>query len=251
MARIIALYYWNWVEVPESGSGSSSEGSSPVIQALIFDMDGLLIDSEPLWHRAEIEIFGTVGLTLTPQQCMETTGVRIDAVVERRYREHRWTELTVQQVEARIIERVQQLAITEGKALPGVYDLLDFASGLGLPMAVASSSPPGMIDAIVRHLGLQDKFKVLCSAATEVHGKPHPAVYLRTAQLLGTVPRHCLAFEDSVPGVQSALAAGMQVVAVPVAEQFERHEFALATLKVRSLAGFLANHAATLLTRPG
>jgi sugar-phosphatase len=210
------------------------------IDGLIFDMDGLLIDSEPLWLRAEQRVFATVGIELTPQMCRQTTGIRIDEIVRMRHAEYPWTNKSLAQVEAEILAEVQRLAITEGKALPGVKAVLKACSTSDCIMALASSSPLSMIKAIIEHLGIGQYFSVLCSAADEQHGKPHPAVYLTTAARMGVAPTRCLAFEDSIPGVMAAQAAGMQVVAVPDAHHFDRHEFASAQLKLASLADFPA-----------
>lgn len=210
-----------------------------MIHAAIFDMDGLLIDSEPLWHRAEIKVFATVGLHLTEQDCRETTGVRIDEVVRLRHRQQPWSNKTLELVEQEIMQEVERLAITEGKALPGVYELIERLSASSIPLAVASSSSLRMIEAVLKHLGIRERFSLFFSAVDEAHGKPHPAVYLRTAQALGVEPHHCLAFEDSIPGVRSAHAAGMKVIAVPDAHHYEHEEFGIADGKYRSLVDFL------------
>jgi len=209
------------------------------IKGLIFDMDGLLIDSEPLWLRAEQLVFATVGIELDPLMFKETTGIRIDDVVRLRYAEKPWANKSLAQVEAEILAEVQRLATTEGKALPGVYEVLEACSASGCIIALASSSPLHMIEAVITHLGIHEYFSVLCSAADEQHGKPHPAVYLTTAARMGLAPDSCLAFEDSMPGVLAAKAAGMQVVAVPDEHHFNREEFAVAQLKLASLADFL------------
>ena len=208
------------------------------IRAAIFDMDGLLIDSEPLWHRAEIAVFATVGLYLSADQCRETTGVRIDEVVRIRHRQKPWHGKSLEQVEREIMAEVERLAVSEGRALSGVYEVLEEFAALGIPMAVASSSPVAMIAAVLKRLDVARYFGVLCSAADEVHGKPHPAVYLNTAHRLGVAPRHCVAFEDSIPGVQAARAAEMTVIAVPDAHHFDRPEFSIAASKLRSLSEF-------------
>lgn len=207
--------------------------------AAIFDMDGLLIDSEPLWHRAEIAVFATVGIPLTPEQCRETTGIRIDEVVRIRYRQQPWHNKSLQHVEAEIMAEVQRLACTEGQALPGVHDVLAELSRRGVRIALASASPLSMITAILAHLGIANYFAAICSAADEEHGKPHPAVYLSTARLLDVAPDTCVAFEDSIPGVMSAKAAGMTVIAIPDLHHFARTEFAVAALKLPSLTAFL------------
>lgn len=207
--------------------------------AAIFDMDGLLIDSEPLWHRAEIRIFASVGISLTPEQCRETTGIRIDEVVRIRYRQQPWSNKSLQQVEAEIMAEVQHLACTEGQALPGAQEVLAELSGRGMRLALASASPLPMITAVLAHLGMAKFFSAICSAADETEGKPHPAVYLSTARLLRVRPELCIAFEDSIPGVMSAKAAGMTVVAVPDAHHFARDEFAIADFKLPSLTALL------------
>jgi sugar-phosphatase len=170
--------------------------------------------------------------------CRETTGVRIDEVVRLRYAEKPWTNKSLAQVEAEILVEVQRLATTEGQTLPGVHEVLAACARSDCKIALASSSPLHMIEAVISHLGLTAYFSVVCSAADEEHGKPHPAVYLTTAARMGLAPQSCLAFEDSVPGVLAARAAGMQVVAVPDRHQFHREEFAVAQLKLRSLADF-------------
>jgi HAD superfamily hydrolase (TIGR01509 family) len=208
------------------------------LQAAIFDMDGLLIDSEPLWHKAEITVFATVDVHLTQEQCRETTGVRIDEVVRIRHRGKPWHDKSIEQVEREIVAEVQRLALSEGMAMPGVHELLAQLTYANVRMAVASASPAPMIAAILEHLDIRHYFQCVCSAADEQHGKPHPAVYLRTARELQVEPRHCIAFEDSVPGVQSAHAAGMTVIAVPDAYHFARPEFSVATQKLRSLREF-------------
>lgn len=208
------------------------------IKGLIFDMDGLLIDSEPLWLRAERLVFATVGIELTPLMCKQTTGIRIDEVVWLRHEEKPWTSKSLAQVEAEILAEVQRLATTEGKALPGVFEVLEACAASGCIIALASSSPLHMIKAVIDHLGISRYFAVLCSAADEQHGKPHPAVYLTTAAHMGLAPESCLAFEDSIPGVMAAKAAGMQVVAVPDEHHFNREEFAIAEAKLASLADF-------------
>lgn len=212
-----------------------------MFQAAIFDMDGLLINSEPLWHKAGIKVFASVGVHLDEAQCRETTGVRIDQVVQLRHRQQPWDIKSLAQVEAEIIEEVQSLALSEGTAMPGVQELLEELARRRFRIALASSSPLDMIKAVVQHLGIDGYFTTLRSAASESEGKPHPAVYLSTAAALAMPPRACLAFEDSVPGVISAHAAGMSVVAVPDPHHYARPEFEVAILKLPSLSEFLSS----------
>jgi sugar-phosphatase len=186
-----------------------------MLRALLFDMDGLLIDSEPLWHEAEIYGFGLAGLRLTAEQCLETTGLRVDEVVQFRYAEHPWAAPSQDAVAAAIAGRVVELVCAKGVLKPGVAEALDFARASGLRIALASSSPYVIIDAVLDTFGLRSAFEVIHSAEEEARGKPEPDVYLTTARKLGVEPAVCLALEDSPNGVVAAKAAGMKCIAIP------------------------------------
>jgi sugar-phosphatase len=105
----------------------------------------------------------------------------------------------------------------------------------GLVLGLATSSAPPLIDAVLTKLGLMDAFAVMHSAIEEELGKPHPAVFLTTAQLLDVEPAECVAIEDSVAGVRSAVAAGMRVIAVPPPHLFDEPGYDDADLKLESL----------------
>ena len=183
------------------------------MRAAIFDMDGLLIDSEPLWRQAEIEVFRTVGLELTDEECKETTGLRIDEVVAFRHAQQPWSDPSRDAITARIVDRLIELVRERGEALPGAGDAIARCREAGLSLALASSSPRRIIDATLEKLGLA--FEIIASAEDDRYGKPHPSVFLRTAEMLGVPPTECLVFEDSVNGVIAAKAARMHVIAVP------------------------------------
>ena len=208
------------------------------MQAAIFDMDGLLIDSEPLWRRAEKQVFGTVGIRLTEEMCEQTMGLRTDEVVAYWYQQFRWSGKSPDTVERELVAAVQHLIMTEGKALAGVNETLVMVKNAGLTLGLASSSAHCLIDAVVDRLGIRDYFQVMCSATDEEHGKPDPAVYLTSAKRLGVAPTDCFAFEDSFSGVCSAQAAGMLVIAVPSAVQYDDSRFDRADIKIRSLTEF-------------
>jgi len=185
------------------------------VRAILFDMDGLLIDSEPLWHEAEVYGFGRAGLSLTAEQCLETTGLRVDEVVKFRYAQSAWASPSQDAVAAAIVERVVELVRAKGALKPGVAEALAFARAAGLRVALASSSPYVIIDAVLDTFGLRSEFEVIHSAEEEARGKPEPDVYLTTARKLGVAPAECLAIEDSPNGVLAAKAAGMKCVAIP------------------------------------
>ena len=207
------------------------------MKAAVFVMDGLLIDSEPLWRQAEKSTFREVGIELTDQMCHETLGLRADEVVAHWYGKFPWSGATLEEVEIRLVSSVQRLISAQGQPLKGV-PTLSVLRKAGFKLGLASSSPHVLIETVVGKLDVRDYFAVMCSAVDEDHGKPDPAVYLKTAEKLGVDPTNCIAFEDSVSGVRSAKSAGMSVIAVPAENQYCEREFEMADIKLRSLAEF-------------
>jgi len=195
-----------------------------MIDAVIFDMDGLLIDSEPFWRKAQVIAFKTVGVDLTKADMAMTMGRRIDEVVEHWYHERPWEGKSQKDIETLIVDEVIRLIKQEGQPRSGVMATLDYFKQLGLPMAVASSSSMEIINAVVDALDIRTYFNELFSAEHETHGKPHPGVFITTAQHLNVPPHKCLVFEDSPSGVLSAKAAKMMCIAVPEPE-IKNHAF--------------------------
>lgn len=188
---------------------------SQPFSAIVFDMDGLLIDSEPLWVRAEVEVFASVGVTLAPADCAQTKGLRTDDVIAFWDERRGLRGASREETQARLVARVVELVSSEGAALPGVRAALEVARALAPRVGLASSSPSPIIAAVLARLGLERDFDVAVSAVDDAYGKPHPAVYLRAARELGAAPTACLAIEDSLAGVIAAKAARMRCVAVP------------------------------------
>ncbi len=210
--------------------------------AAIFDLDGLLVDSEPLWRQAEREVFAEVGLMLTDDDCRSTMGMRCDAVVALWHQRNPWLSASPAEIQKGIEARVLALMRSQGQAMPGVDHALDLVESMGCRLAVASSSSPALIAGALDRLGILDRFAARCSAFNEQHGKPDPAVFLTVASQLGVNPRTCLAFEDSPPGVESARGAGMRVVAVPDAEHWGHPGFDVADVVLKSLADLRIKH---------
>ena len=184
------------------------------IQAVIFDMDGLMIDSEPLHKEAWQVTLRHLGYELDEALFAQLVGLRTreDAVL---LREHFRLP-----VKAEVLARQRNdlfLASLPGrvKPMPGLRELIAQVRGCGLFSAVATSGERRYVDAVVRELNLDGLFDAIAVAEDVERGKPAPDVYLLAARRLGLPPAQCLALEDAPNGVLAAKAAGMRCVAVP------------------------------------
>lgn len=206
-----------------------------MVKAAIFDLDGLLVDSEPLWQHAEMEVFATVGLNLNAEQCMQTQGYRIDEAVKYWYQKHPWQGPSIREVADTVVVRLNQLLNEKAVPMPGVIQTLEFFMQRKIPMVVASSSNMSIIENAVTGLGIEKYFESLHSAQYEEYGKPHPAVFLNAAKAMNTDPSECLVFEDSFFGLIAAKAAKMRAVAVPSHVDVTNPKFAIADAILPSL----------------
>jgi sugar-phosphatase len=204
------------------------------LNATLFDMDGLLIDSEILWNKAEIEIFGSLGVPFETIDGRKTKGAYVDEVVKYWRSIYPWDGPSNAEVVQSLLTRVGELVRTEGRLLPGAERTIALCAERG-PIALASSTPKPLILTLLDHFGLRDRFKSIHSADVEPFGKPHPGVFLSAAAALGVDPTECLVFEDSPAGTLAGKAGRMTVVAVPVEEDRSHPAIALADLILDSL----------------
>ncbi|AKU92014.1 hexitol phosphatase HxpB [Vulgatibacter incomptus] len=206
-----------------------------MIRAAIFDMDGLLIDSEPFWQEAELEVFGDLGVPITREACVETRGLRLDEVVALWSRRYPWQGPSLAEVHGRILEAMASLIRARGGPMPGALEAIELMRRRFGPVAIATSSPPMLIEAVLEKLGLGGAFDVVHSAQGEPYGKPHPAVFLSAARLLDLPPTDCVALEDSLAGVIAAKSARMACIAVPEEAQRTDPRFSIADRVLPSL----------------
>lgn len=213
-----------------------------MIKAVIFDMDGLLIDSEPLWKEAEVKILNKVGIPLTPEKAKETMGLRENEVIEYWLLKYPQENVSEQKILSDVIDEVTRLIIARAEMMEGVNEVIELFASQNIPMAVASSSEVSIIDAALGKIMIKDKMKVICSAEHEKFGKPHPGVYITAAEKLGISPLECLVFEDSPNGLLAAKSAKMKCVVVPDSSLIGDKRFGIADLSFNSLKDFTLEH---------
>ena len=184
-----------------------------MIEAVVFDLDGVIVDSEQVWDDVREEYVRETGGTYTAAATRDMMGM--SSVEWSRYMAD---ELGVpgspEEINAEIVRR---MLVRYGDALPlidGAVEAVHMAAARW-PLAIASSSNPELIEVVLRAAGLRELFPVTVSSQEVARGKPAPDVYLEAADRLAVEPARCAAVEDSHNGIRSAKAAGMRVVAVP------------------------------------
>ncbi len=187
----------------------------PMIKTVIFDMDGLLIDSEPLWYEAALEVMKAYGLEMDEQTYASTVGLRTREFLEHWFSIYGMEVVSLQDAEDEITRRVIEKVKTRGNAMPGVAEVVSLFQQKGLRMGLATSSPSALIDVVVKQLGLEGLLEATASAEHLPFGKPHPQVYLDCASMMGSKAVDCLCLEDSFNGMLAAKSARMQCVVVP------------------------------------
>jgi mannitol-1-/sugar-/sorbitol-6-/2-deoxyglucose-6-phosphatase len=204
-------------------------------EAVIFDMDGVLIDSEPLWKIVMEKVFAEVGCDLKRKDFEKTVGLRIDEVVHYWFQHRPWKTYSVDQVVEKIMIRMVEIIKTNGKPMVGVLEAIQFFKCKNLKIAVATSSYTSLLNQTLQTLGLDKTFETVCSAENEEYGKPHPAVFLKAAHNLGVSPRKCLVIEDSLNGIIAAKSACMTVVCIPEITHIHNPKLSLADYEFENL----------------
>lgn len=208
-----------------------------MIGAFIFDMDGLLVDSEPLWDEARRQMAQRLGQEWNRTDHLAIMGVSTAEWTG--YMLRRWhLDMTPEQVQAEVLERLHALYLREIPFLPGAVEAVGLAARTA-PTAVASGSPPHLLSTVTADPRLNGKFQAVVSADDVKAGKPAPDVYLEAARRLKVAPQDCVCLEDSANGIRAGKAAGMRVIAVPDARFPQNPEvLALADVVLPSLHDF-------------
>ena len=182
-------------------------------EAVIFDMDGVIIDTENIWKQAEWEVFSALGVEVTLENSKVTESMTTSEVAHYWFEKFPWKGKSLKETEQLVISRVSELIEFEECLIPGVKGFLEDLRGQNFRIGLATNSPLIIIPTVLGRLQITHLFDTISSAEMEEKGKPHPAVYLTTAKKLNVAPEKCLVIEDSYSGMLAAKHAGMEVAA--------------------------------------
>lgn len=205
---------------------------------VIYDMDGLLLDTEPLWGECMLRVAEKHRIPIGPDRFKETTGLRIYEVTDYWAVKYPWEGKTSHEVANEILDEIIEAAICSGTVLPGVEKSLQVLKENNFKVGLASSSPLRMITALTDHFKITHYFDDITSADAVDLGKPHPAVFLHCAKQLKASPLQCVVLEDSVNGVIAGKAARMAVIAIPHQLHFDDPRFSISDAKWPDLNAF-------------
>jgi len=199
---------------PSADAGSDGRAGRGGAAAVLFDMDGLLVDSEPVWTVAETELAHRLGSEWTPAIKDSVIGKSLPIAIPIILRLLDAEDADPEETSAWLLNRMVELFSAALPLRPGALRLLDALAGEGVPLGLVSSSYRVLVDAALAELG-PERFAVTVAGDEVRHPKPHPEPYLTAAARLGHPPELCVVLEDSPSGIASAEAAGCCVVAVP------------------------------------
>jgi beta-phosphoglucomutase family hydrolase len=216
------------------------------IKALVFDMDGTLVDNMRDHEQAWVEFFKRRGRAIEPEAFFRQTAGRHNREIMRDWIDPQLTDAELLALAEEKESLYRALYAPKRQVLAGFTAFAAAAKARGLRLAVATSAPPANIDFILDPLDLRQHFDVVVGAQNVKRGKPHPDIYLLAAQELGLAPDACIAFEDAPAGVQSAAAAGMRCVALTT--YLPAHKFAGEPNVIASVPDFTHLAVESLLT---
>jgi sugar-phosphatase len=208
------------------------------LSTVIFDMDGVLIDSEPFWEEAGKETLQKYDIILNAEQYCSTTGLRTREWIDWWFTCFNIDKKHSKEAEGNIVSKAIEKIKDHAVAMPGVDYIFEFFKERNFIIGLATSSPIALIDVVTEKLQIRKYIKSFSSAEELPHSKPHPQVYLNCADKLNVSPLNCLCFEDSFNGMISVKAARMKCVVIPTATQRHLPYWSAANSKIDSFYEF-------------
>ncbi len=212
------------------------------IKTVIFDLDGLLINSEPIWHEATNRIFSLYNIELSTEDLIHTTGLRSIDLVTWYFKKYNIASTEIKVASDKIIELFIDLMPHRDLKIEGAQEIVDFFYVQQFKVGIASSSPLKIIQAAVDMLHIRKYLSSIQSGEHLLYSKPHPQIYLDTAKDLLADPVDCLCFEDSVYGMIASKSARMKCVVVVKEQQQSHLSWGIADLKICKLIDFNILH---------
>jgi len=204
-----------------------------MIKAVIFDMDGVMIDSEPLWEKTERILLARRGIDYSPEYRDQIVGLNQNDSGRLLIDTFNLEEIVIDIIDERV-DILTGIYEEELELVPQLVPLLDDLRAENYPLAVASISPLRVVNFVLEMFSLDEYFHEVVSGDCAENGKPHPEIYIQAAMRLGVKPDECVAIEDSINGVKSAKAAGMFCIAIPD-KRLSRDKFSEADMIMESL----------------
>lgn len=208
------------------------------LTTVIFDMDGVLIDSEPCWEEAGKETLEMFNINLTQEQYHSTTGLRTREWIDWWFTYYNIDKLYAREAESTIVSKAMEKIYDSAPAMPGVDYIFEFFREKNFIIGLATSSPVALIEVVVEKLRIRQYIQAFSSAEELPHSKPHPQVYLNCAENLKVSPLECICLEDSFNGMIAAKAARMKCAIIPLSSQFDHPKWGAADLKISALSDF-------------